>query len=955
MAAGLLFAWALAEANSALERVRQSAAIEGGGAPVWAVLHRPTRVEWAGARALVLPGRVEREGGRAVQAALVGSEGSPCTGACPCESAALDEDEVLLSADLADALGASTGDELDVAASGGVRWGGLFARSGGNTRRLRVSGIAASCGLGGLGGDLARDRRVAFLSLSLLQRAAELPGRVNRLMATHGQASALSAALEEAALRLHGASVRSAARGYLLVEHEDLYLPDSVVDSASIALGGDPSVEAVGFAAAFLATEVSSSAGRSSAYALGVAVSPEDFLFGGRPAPLLHEGGAELFGVVPGDTLELGRPEREGRLRIEVGRVEASGAPAADPDLLPSFPGIHGAERCADFALPIPFDARRVTAADEAYWARHRGAPHLVLPWEGERPIGATSLRVLPVQGRAAEAGRALERALRKAVGELAPAASVTTAVQRAEQAAVLARPLRSVVTRFGAAGALGALLLSFASAVALARGRANALLALRRDGLPGSFLSLVALGRQGALGLASAAASALIALASLGAASALPSAAASLVSALAAWPAAALWPGTAPRKIGAGVRIGLWLLSTASAVSVLLLSGEARTAAFGLAALALAPALALAATPLVARLGPAWQLAVAELCGSGLPGLLAIAALAAASFLVSSLEVARRREPVPSAFALLAEATRPVARDAASGLAAAGVDALALRATPGPGAACAGLESSAPLRAVAASEELLRTLGAGPQPPPSARGEVDAYVEATTSEWLLRAGPGDAVRLPLAGGERTVRIAGLLSDGPFPGTLLIPEAQFDRVLPMERGARLFLVRREEDAAGLTRALAGAKLTFDRVSDVRRRELLAEAAQTKLLSSFVWLGALAGAGGWALGSLGRLLARRRASHLLLAHGVPAHALVVAAVGEGLLFGLPPLVVGTGCGLLGTSSLLPGASALLSLPGAAVAAGGMLAVLVAVRAASAAWVLRGDHLAEIKRP
>jgi ABC-type lipoprotein release transport system permease subunit len=65
--------------------------------------------------------------------------------------------------------------------------------------------------------------------------------------------------------------------------------------------------------------------------------------------------------------------------------VPIAGA-AADRDLAPRFPGISDSDTLADWDPPFPLDLRRVRPADEEYWRRYRTTPKAFIPLEvGQR------------------------------------------------------------------------------------------------------------------------------------------------------------------------------------------------------------------------------------------------------------------------------------------------------------------------------------------------------------------------------------------------------------------------------------------------------------------------------------------------------------------------------------------------------------------------------------------
>lgn len=91
---------------------------------------------------------------------------------------------------------------------------------------------------------------------------------------------------------------------------------------------------------------------------------------------------AEDLQAQAGDTLEmryyvLGQTrhleERASRFRIR-GVMAMEGA-AADPELMPEFPGISEAESCSQWESGLPIDMSRIRPQDEKYWDEHRGTP----------------------------------------------------------------------------------------------------------------------------------------------------------------------------------------------------------------------------------------------------------------------------------------------------------------------------------------------------------------------------------------------------------------------------------------------------------------------------------------------------------------------------------------------------------------------------------------------------
>jgi len=130
---------------------------------------------------------------------------------------------------------------------------------------------------------------------------------------------------------------------------------------------------------------------------------------------------AERLGIGVGDDLRLAyyvygdaRDYREVDATVTVAGVIPIEGLAADPSLMPEFPGIHGKPSCRDCKPGIDIDPERFDDADEAYWDEHRGTPKAFLRlgkgrelWGHERFGATTSLRF---PGKTADEVRELVR-----------------------------------------------------------------------------------------------------------------------------------------------------------------------------------------------------------------------------------------------------------------------------------------------------------------------------------------------------------------------------------------------------------------------------------------------------------------------------------------------------------------------------------------------------------------
>ena len=111
----------------------------------------------------------------------------------------------------------------------------------------------------------------------------------------------------------------------------------------------------------------------------------------------------------PGDTVTLDYYlwKEEGRLESATATFKAAAivplqGEAADPDLVPAYPGITETLHMADWDPPFPVDLKRIRPKDEEYWDRHRTTPKAFVPlpvgqklW-GHRLGKVTSIRLVP-------------------------------------------------------------------------------------------------------------------------------------------------------------------------------------------------------------------------------------------------------------------------------------------------------------------------------------------------------------------------------------------------------------------------------------------------------------------------------------------------------------------------------------------------------------------------------
>ncbi len=97
---------------------------------------------------------------------------------------------------------------------------------------------------------------------------------------------------------------------------------------------------------------------------------------------VINEWLAEDLGAKVGDALTLryyvlgtNQELREETRRLTVATIVPLTGDAADPNLMPEFPGLADAENCRDWKPGVPVNLDKIRPKDEAYWHDHRGTP----------------------------------------------------------------------------------------------------------------------------------------------------------------------------------------------------------------------------------------------------------------------------------------------------------------------------------------------------------------------------------------------------------------------------------------------------------------------------------------------------------------------------------------------------------------------------------------------------
>ncbi len=269
--------------------------------------------------------------------------------------------------------------------------------------------------------------RNAFVPLPTLQRALEQEERANTIVSR----KPISELQLSTSLRLadYGITLRTASDlGYVALEHDALLIPPAIetlgreaADAAGLPVTG-------ALAGLAIAMQIERDARRSVPYSTVAGVEPLSnrsnsmtaLGSGSVPVPepgtiLLNDWAANDLGATVGDMLRLTYyvTDSPGELQTESTTFRVAGvvplaAGAADPGLVPEYPGVSDATRISDWDPPFPIDLARIRDKDEAYWNTHRATPKAFVTLADAQRLWATlpnrfgrvtSLRVVPPAG----------------------------------------------------------------------------------------------------------------------------------------------------------------------------------------------------------------------------------------------------------------------------------------------------------------------------------------------------------------------------------------------------------------------------------------------------------------------------------------------------------------------------------------------------------------------------
>lgn len=223
----------------------------------------------------------------------------------------------------------------------------------------------------------------AFVPLSALQKAAGVWGKVNLLLVgdaagTTPTLSSLDAALgEHLQLEDVGLELRHLpGQGGLELRSSRIFIEPAV---ANAALGIAP--HSTGVLTYFV--NKLQAGNRSAPYPIVTAMdAPPVSTTVSDGEIVVNEWLAQDLQAKPGDAITLSyfiigpmRRLEERSAQFRVRQVVPIQGAAADPSLMPEFPGLSGVRNCRDWEPGVDVDLARIRDKDEAYWDRYGGTP----------------------------------------------------------------------------------------------------------------------------------------------------------------------------------------------------------------------------------------------------------------------------------------------------------------------------------------------------------------------------------------------------------------------------------------------------------------------------------------------------------------------------------------------------------------------------------------------------
>jgi ABC-type antimicrobial peptide transport system permease subunit len=341
--------------------------------------------------------------------------------------AAMNREEIILNAPLAQLLGVKEGDDvmLDLPKTGGIPAESAFGRKRASvdSMRLKVARVIRAEGLGRFA--LRPNQRAplnAYVSLAALQAQLQEPGRANAIF----RPTPPPGAPWHPQLADYGVRVGPSPRGYLDVTTDQMIFPPAVEQALLKQLDGydvQPTLTYLANSITCGKLDVPYSTITAIDFQDGPPLGP--FLStDGSPVPKLGDGqialndwAAERLKARVGDSIRVTyfEPEstfgllQEHTADLQLAAIVKLAGAAADRRLTPTVRGLTDKKSIEDWDLPFEIQRKRIKSEDDQYWTRYGATPKAFVSLATGRRLWAsrfgktTALRIRPAPGHTAE------------------------------------------------------------------------------------------------------------------------------------------------------------------------------------------------------------------------------------------------------------------------------------------------------------------------------------------------------------------------------------------------------------------------------------------------------------------------------------------------------------------------------------------------------------------------
>ncbi len=316
-------------------------------------------------------------------------------------------DEVVLNEPLAERLKVGPGDEIVLR----IEKPGLMSRDIALTPdsdltiafRLKVKAVAGQSQFGrfSLQANQVAPLNV-FMPLQWLQEKIDRVGQCNLLLVAGDKKNSITAEMANDAIRKYwqltdaGLELRELTRqGVLELRSRRIFIDESISRAARDAADG-----AVGVLTYFV-NELRLG-DKTTPYSMVTAMEPLTDANGLIPADmkdneiLINEWLAGDLGAEVGDEVEISyfvlkskRTLEQKKTSFKVRQILPLRGLAADPELMPDFPGLADIENCRDWEPGIVIDLNKIRRCDEDYWQQYRGTPKAFINLKAGQAIWA--------------------------------------------------------------------------------------------------------------------------------------------------------------------------------------------------------------------------------------------------------------------------------------------------------------------------------------------------------------------------------------------------------------------------------------------------------------------------------------------------------------------------------------------------------------------------------------